>query len=386
MRHVKSFSIALGIAAIATSAYFVKEGDTLWDISAEFLNDPFAWPDLWENNHQIKDPHWIYPGDSIYLGDGQTADSSTRRETIPAPCAQGTPDSTLPTGVSNPSGCAGADSNSFENMLGNLRKSAPQKAAKKEGTSYYYEQRPEPKIFNGYYQLLAPIIETPDELKSDKHWLSIKTGEKVIPMLHIPESEIIIGIGKKTDEKASVGMLIELWDARRTDIPATKKEKKENAAVLRYSGIAKITDVGDTLSRAILLQTMREIKIDFAKAKIKKDYEFINVSGYTPVSEAKVEDMAIVRYALDPTLITGPYGYIMIDQGSSNGYALGDGAAIWEKDKNDPSIPPRLLGRGIVTEVKKESAIILIREAYYSSRNIEFGDMVSITHKAIRAK
>lgn len=47
--------------------YIVTEGDTLWDISNRFFANPFLWPHLWEKNPQIKDPHWIYPGQIIYL-------------------------------------------------------------------------------------------------------------------------------------------------------------------------------------------------------------------------------------------------------------------------------------------------------------------------------
>lgn len=51
----------------AEGIYTIKKGDTLWDISAKFLKDPFLWPKLWQRNPYITNPHWIYPGNPVRL-------------------------------------------------------------------------------------------------------------------------------------------------------------------------------------------------------------------------------------------------------------------------------------------------------------------------------
>jgi hypothetical protein len=45
----------------------VRSGDTLWDISSFYFNDPWQWPKVWSYNPQITNPHWIYPGDLVRL-------------------------------------------------------------------------------------------------------------------------------------------------------------------------------------------------------------------------------------------------------------------------------------------------------------------------------
>jgi len=387
MQFFKCATICLGLSALIASAYIVKEGDTLWDLSDEFLHDPFAWPDLWENNRHIQDPHWIYPGDSIYFGDSIREEPMLRTAGGKNPCATAVADSNLPKGVTAV-GCDDADARdgNFEDMLGDLRNRDKKKKKTKPVDSYFYQKHPEPKMFNGYYQMNAPIIYSIDSLKKDSSFFTIRSGEKKEPLIHLPETEVVLGAGNKATVKVKKGDLVEIFDARSINVPAAGGKKFDKFAVLRITGIAKITAVGDNYSRAKIVQSFRDIRINQSKARLKKPLESINVTGYSKVKEANVDSMATIRFSMDPMLIIGAYSYVLIDKGYSQSYNSGDAIAVWEKDVTDSTLPPRLLGRGIIARASDNESAVLIREIYSNNRRVEVGHKVSVTHAANIAK
>lgn len=68
-------------------SYTVVKGDTLWDISARFLKNPWMWPELWQVNPQVNNPHLIYPGDvlTLYFVDGKPMMKVERPQAQPRP-------------------------------------------------------------------------------------------------------------------------------------------------------------------------------------------------------------------------------------------------------------------------------------------------------------
>ncbi len=81
----------------APQKYVVVKGDTLWDISSRFLSDPWRWPEVWDSNPQVENPHLIYPGDILILGykDGRPVIQIHRGGIISSTTPRGIPEQRL---------------------------------------------------------------------------------------------------------------------------------------------------------------------------------------------------------------------------------------------------------------------------------------------------
>jgi nucleoid-associated protein YgaU len=61
------FAQGISVRDDAPREYVVQKGDTLWGIADMYLEEPWLWPEVWDVNPQIDNPHLIFPGDKLYL-------------------------------------------------------------------------------------------------------------------------------------------------------------------------------------------------------------------------------------------------------------------------------------------------------------------------------
>ena len=87
--------------------YLVQDGDSLWVIAGRFLNNPYLWRKIWEENPFIGNPNLIFPGDPLIIP-GLTGPTSPMAELPPlaeerveAPEAPG-PETMPPGGLEEP--------------------------------------------------------------------------------------------------------------------------------------------------------------------------------------------------------------------------------------------------------------------------------------------
>lgn len=352
----KHVVLLVAACALLVMAYRVQKGDTLWDLSEEYLKDPFAWPDLWKVNQHIQDPHWIYPGDSICIpGHG--------------PCE-------LP-------GQEQEITQTFENGTQATPRPVQSVAGTGTATSEYRTPEP-PKTFNTYYQRLMPILEAIGEKdgKSTRGWHLVYTDENKKPLTHSLEHEILLGFGRKHFPKLKEGDIAELWSSRKVAVP-NSSGTTDQYYLRQLAALAKVTGVGDSLSRATIVQSFAQLSVEKALTRPQMPMRTIDVKGFQPVKMAKAEDMAEVVMFMDRNIIPSIYSYILIDMGRSKKYVPGSAVAFWDMDKRDPTLPPRLLGRGLVVYSDNDRATVLIRDLYKATRRIDIGTPVSLTHQPV---
>ncbi|NLH48221.1 MAG: LysM peptidoglycan-binding domain-containing protein [Myxococcales bacterium] len=296
----------------------VETGDTLWDLSQSYYNDPWEWPLIWEMNPQIADPHWIYPGQvlKIKLERGMTVYGDQK-----APVE---PDLFEPPNI------------------------------KVFDTTFSYDTRinkidiMSEEILEGAGQITDNIDD--QLLLGTNHsvYFSMRKSANVQPgdvftIFRVKERV------RHPSQHEYVGYLVDLIGELETIDASTLANGK-----IVYTG--KIID-----SNAEVVVGDRLIMMSRDNVRIQLKMTDLEMTG-TIVQGTPENDFM---------LPTGKVAFI--DLGLKNGVKVGNSFSIWRKSKDPQNLPGYKIGNVIVTRVGDKTSTVLVT---YAIRPIQVGDTV----------
>jgi len=266
-----------------SKTHLVQKGDTLWDLAGKELGNPYAWPQIWELNQWIKDPHWIYPGDPLII---DLARAVATAETVPEAVTNLTPDQ---------------------------RRVTP-------GTV----RRPELGFsFQDFIQLPF-IVPEGAEAHFNRQGAFTITGNKREDRQYLGEGETIyLNGGANQGVKVGDRFLILHIVARKLMHPTIAKKKLGD--VIQQTGVVRVISTQSNGSVAMIERSLDSVQVG---DHLEKFVEPANIPSQlrTDITEpVKIaSDAGMVVYTRDSRYLTAGGDMIIIDKGSNDGLKVGD--------------------------------------------------------------
>ncbi len=282
--------------------YVVQVGDTLWDIAATFLNDPWYWPEIWYVNPDIENPHLIYPGDVlglIYI-DGQPRITNVRASTYRlSPQARVTPLSQAVTSIP------------FEAVAAFLSSGVVLEKEQADSLPYLFQTRGDHLIASAGNEVYVRGIQ--DDVVSARYNI-VHIGDPLID----PDDDRLIGYH---------GIMIGEGSLRRTGDPATVALTSTNQEAI----------MGDRLLPASV-----DVPLNFFPRSPSSDIDGRIISVVGGVS------------------LIGQYQVVVMNRGSSNGLSVGDVLSVFQYG----DVVEDRFGGGTVKLPDEQAGTIMVFKTY----------------------
>jgi len=306
----------------------VRPGDTLWDLSRQYLGDPFLWPEIYRlNTNVVEDPHWIYPGEVLRLQGGADV-AAVPSEDTPVPPEPGAPVSAE---AGPDSGMAGAPADSnmaepglAEAQVGELQDTQPERDADDLSALFGNQQRAvESGIEGGISRLYRPIRE--DEFYSS----GFLSEEQKLPFGKLLGSVTPQQISTSSPHKGAriysevgirppAGAKYEVGDTLL--IIRIDREINDWGLVLVPTGLIRVTDVGGAEDVGVVVQQYAQILNNQFLLPAEKFPDPGSVRS-VPISDGVHGQVIQSR---DLQQLKGPLDVLFIDRGRKDGVNLGD--------------------------------------------------------------
>jgi hypothetical protein len=292
-------SLIVGVAEGTT--HLVVKGDTLWDITGHYLGNPFQWPTIWKQNPQIKDAHWIYPGDTVHLdANGQPVASSS---------TQAGPDTGEP---SQPKASGSDPLGDFQESPNNVKEVVNE--SNSNGIDLLIP--PTTSFLNDQLVYLAPVLVPSSQTGTPGY------RGKVVWDLDYGQQEVLVGalLGSDvgSDDGVKVGDRVQLVETN--DQVATQVVPALSGQLEQVRAIGLVVEVHP---KSILFRT-EKVFGRVTRAASVRPFDLPKpayVIGFKKLSEDK-PDRVVADTRLGRAQMPG--SYILVDRGESSGVGQGD--------------------------------------------------------------
>jgi LysM repeat protein len=153
--------------------HLVKRGDTLWDISRQYLQNPRLWPQIWEVNPQIVNPHWIYPGDKVLVKKVMVLAPPPEPPAASRPPAAAQP----PTSAAPPAGQASAPAEGGAPAAASAPSGGPAETSPAQASPEGLPASAQPSNKVGYSDVYCAGFFVSSEIKPDLVIMGLEEGE-----------------------------------------------------------------------------------------------------------------------------------------------------------------------------------------------------------------
>ncbi|MFC1584439.1 LysM peptidoglycan-binding domain-containing protein [Fibrobacterota bacterium] len=322
--------------------HIAKPGDTLWDLSGFYLQDPFKWQEIWQINPEIQNPHLIYPGDEINL---QVSGEYGSRQDRSLSFNQKTE------GLQRKTGNKKADNMSpLAPSQGKIRYLLPDIIQK---APFLAEPRKNGAIFNK---------------EADFRFRSA-TDATVLQLF----SKIEIELGSMQGVKP--GDFFQVYAVGKKY--RSYENSKKLGSLVSVKGVAEVKKSGEETSQGVLTSCFGAISRSARVSPLKKE-RLVGIKGYHTYPDRNRTGQVVYIEENHETVL--PYSYVIIDKGSQAGFAMADGVVIYNRSPVRKKPTDTLLGKGIIVKLSEVSASVLVKTVFPGKLNN--GDYVVAVHSA----
>jgi hypothetical protein len=341
-----------------TEVYIIQKGDTLWDIAAKKLGDPLFWPQIWEANKYITNPHWIYPGDPLIIPRPMVV-TEIQPEQVKPPAVEYVP-KPAPQPIAKLSDVYCSPyidaSNALEEPKKKVRRA--KECSADECEKMGIEKTPETEVVGGAGA--ARLVRISGFYDSSR-------------MVASPGDLVYVDGG--ADDGFSLGN--EFFVLQRAEEIFHPVTKARLGRLILMIGRVKLVEIHEGTSIAEVVETCSPVEI----GQILKPFEPIPIplsTGFTATPQVNSlpsrKTFGTIVYAADDSDIAAEGDIVIIDLGSDDGVYPGDFFTIY-RPAVEKGVERKVLGELVVLRTENHTATSKIVSVY---EEVDPGDKVEL--------